>query len=64
MPKCGYGNVLDDTPQLLEEDIGQFEKEDVIAGPLTVKRKPRERKFIVCDYGSVFEFFNKVKNIC
>ena len=44
MPKYGSGNTIDDTPELHPEDIGQFKKEDVIAGPLTVTCKPREKK--------------------
>ena len=63
MPKHGSGNVIDDTPELLPDDNGIFTKEDVIAGPLSVECKPRERKFIVKDYEDIVDFFNKVKDL-
>ena len=62
MPKNGSGNVLDDTPLHLPDDVGDFKMKDVIAGPLTVTPTP-PRKFIVEDYDRLVELYHKVKDL-
>ena len=53
IPKYGSGNITDDTPQHLPDDIGLVKQYDLIARPLKVERKARERKFVVRDYESI-----------
>ena len=63
IPKYGSGNIIDDTPQHLPDDIGLVKQYDLIAGPLKVECKARERKFVVRDYESIVDFFHKVKDL-
>ena len=63
IPKYGSGNIIDDTPQHLPDYIGLVKQYDLIAEPLKVKCKARERKFVVRDYESIVEFFHKVKDL-
>ena len=44
------------------DDIGLVKQYDLIAGPLKVERKARERKFVVRDYESI-RLFHKVKDL-
>ena len=37
IPKFGSGNITDDTPQHLPDDIGLVKQYDLIAGPLKVE---------------------------
>ena len=63
MPKYGSGDVIDDIPQHLPDDIGLVKQNDLIAGPLKVECKARERKFAVKDYENIVDFFHKVKDL-
>ena len=63
IPKYGSGNIIDDTPQHFPDDIGLVKQYDLIAGPLQVECKARERKFVVRDYESIVDFFHKVKDL-
>jgi hypothetical protein len=62
MPKNGSGDILEDTPDHLPDDIGQFKMMDVIAGPLTVTPVPPQ-KFVVKGYDRLVVFFDKVKDL-
>ena len=57
------GNIIDDTPQYLPDGISLVKQYDLIAGPLKVECKARERKFVVWDYESIVDFFHKVKDL-
>ena len=45
IPKYGSGNITDDTPQHLPDDIGLVKQYDLIAGFLKVECKAMEIKF-------------------
>ena len=56
-------DIINDTPQHLPDDICLVKQYDLIAGPLKVECKARERKFVVRDYESIVDFFHKVKDL-
>ena len=61
-PKCGSGNILEDTPKHLPDDIDNFCLSDIIAGSLTVIPKGSQ-KFDVPNYEKMVELFNQVSKV-
>ena len=61
-PKVGSGTVLEDTPEHLP-DIGLFELQDVIAGPLIFTPMKGNLKYNVPEYDAVRKLFDSVKDI-
>ena len=45
IPKYGSGDIIDDTPKHLPDDIGLVKQYDLIAGLLKVECKAMEIKF-------------------
>ena len=63
IPKYGSGDIINDTPQHLPDEIGLVKQYDLLTGPLKVECKGRERKFVVKDYETIVDFFHKVKEL-
>ena len=61
--KYRSGDIINDTPQHLPDDIGLVKQYDLLTGPLKVECKGRERKFVVKDYETIVDFFHKVKDL-
>ena len=61
-PKCGSGNIIDDTLKHFPEDIGGFNLWNIIAEPLVVTPKG-STQFEVNNYENVVEIFNQVKKL-
>ena len=61
-PKYGSGNLLQDTPWHLPDDVDDFSLTDVISGPLIVTPKGSEN-FEVKDYDKAIELFNQATKI-
>ena len=51
MPKYRSGDIIDDSP----DGIGLPKQIDLIAGPLKVEYKARERKLLVKDYEDIVD---------
>ena len=61
--KYRSGDIINDTPQHLPDDIGLVKQYDLLTGPLKVECKGRERKLVVKDYGTIVDFFHRVKDL-